>query len=204
MLKTTALLAALLCVAINSLAQKPLYDSLELAKRRIQKIVILSDYKDVDSSSVRVLDTLQVVQSANYQKYPLTEVLPAFLPQMTEDGSNVLVEKRNPATGKSDLTEITHYTSAQLIIAIVQRNLPTDSALKLPRNCPQHPSDSVVYRYDDQKRITEKSTYRNKKLISSEVYTYSRSGLPETVVVYDPKFLLSPEGTCVRKYVYLK
>ena len=204
MSKITALLAALLCVAIHSAAQQPLYDSLELAKRRIQKIVILSDYKDDDSSSVRVFDTIPVAQLAKYQKNPLSEVQAAFLPQMQDNGSNVLVEQRNTATGKSDLTEITHVSASRLIIAIVQQNLPTDSALKLPRNCPHHPADSVIYRYDEEKRIIEKSTYKNNKLISSETYSYSRNGLPETSVVYDPKFLLSPEGTCVRKYVYLK
>jgi hypothetical protein len=34
--------------------------------------------------------------------------------------------------------------------------------------------------------------------------SYTDSGLPELIFVYDPQFLLSYEGTCVRKYVYLK
>ncbi|MCA6364711.1 MAG: hypothetical protein IM638_16875 [Bacteroidetes bacterium] len=188
----------------NVVAQQPFFDSLALAKRGIRQIVVLSDYKDPDSSSVRVFDTLQVAQFGRMQTYPLAQVAVAFTSEMKEPGSNVLIETRNANTGKTDFTEVTHYPAQQLIIAIEQKNLPTDSAWKLSRNCPHHPADSIIYRYDNQQRLTDKTVYRKNKLITRETYTYSRSGLPETAAIYDPKFLLSPEGTCVRKYVYLK
>jgi hypothetical protein len=204
MLNRLILFLALTLGGGEAMAQKPFYDSLALARRQIRQIVVVSDYKDPDSSSVRVLDTVHVAQLQRFQLYPLAPVSVAFLPEMKEPGSNVLVETRNENTGKTDFTEVTHYPAQQLIIAIEQKNLPTDSAWKIARNCPFHPADSIFYRYDDQLRLTEKTVYRKQKLITREIYTYSRNGLPETAVLYDPQFLLSPEGTCVRKYVYVK
>jgi hypothetical protein len=202
--KITALLAALLCVAIPSFAQQPLYDSLELAKRRIQKIVILSDYKDDDSSSVRVFDTLQVAQLARFQMYPLAPVDKAFKPEMKEHGSGETIIEEDIISGKSNVLIMKHYAAAHRIIVTIDNQITRDSFHLSNPYTPFLLSDSIIYQYNDQQRLTEKLVYFKHKLITRETYTYSRNGLPETSTVYDPQFLLSPEGTCVRKYVYLK
>lgn len=204
MLNRFRLVILLLLTGPAGWAQAPLYDSLELAQQRIRRIVVLSDYKDADSSSVRVFDTLLTAQLARFQYNPLFEVDAAFGEQMRENGSNVLVEKRNATTGRSDFTNIMHYPAQGLIIATVSRNLHTDSSWHVPGYNQQHPADSLVYRYDNHQRLTEKALWQRGKLIYRESYTYQRNGLPASAILYDPRFLLSPEGTCVRRYVYLK
>jgi hypothetical protein len=204
MSKITAVLAALICVAIHSAAQQPLYDSLELAKRRIRKIVILSDYKDDDSSSVRVFDTLQVAQLARFQMYPLAPVAVLFTPDLLTYKNGEILEVQDSTSDKSDIVSALNYTSLKRIQVVINKNIPEDSIAKINIYTPFLPADSIFYYYNDQQRLTGKEVYCQHKLITRETYTYSRNGLPETSVVYDPKFLLSPEGTCVRKYVYLK
>jgi hypothetical protein len=198
------LLLILWFTAGNLVAQQPFFDSLALAKRGIRQIVVLSDYKDPDSSSVRVFDTLQVAQLARFQMYPLAPVSKAFQPEMKEHGSGETIIVEDSRSGKSDVIVILHYAAAQRIIVKIDNQISEDS---IPVPNPYSPfllSDSIIYHYNDQQRLTEKMVYYKHKLITREAYTYSRNGLPETAVVYDPKFLLSPEGTCVRKYVYLK
>lgn len=202
--KITALLAALLCVAIHAVAQQPLYDSLELAKRRVQKIVILSDYKDDDSSSVRVFDTIPVAQLARFQIYPLAPVADLFTPDLLTYKNGEILEVQDSTSDKSDFVRVLNYTSLKRIQVVLTNNIPEDSIARINIYTPFLPADSIFYYYNDQQRLTGKEVYCRHKLITSETYTYSRNGLPETAVVYDPKFLLSPEGTCVRKYVYLK
>jgi hypothetical protein len=202
--KITALLAALLCVAIPSFAQQPLYDSLELAKRRIQKIVILSDYKDDDSSSVRVFDTLQVAQLARFQMYPLAPVANLLPPDLSTYTNGEILGVEDSTNAKSDMIRVLNYTSLKMIKVVLTKNIYKDSIPTINIYTPFLPADSIIYQYNDQQRLTEKLVYCKHKLITRETYTYSRNGLPETSTVYDPQFLLSPEGTCVRKYVYLK
>jgi hypothetical protein len=195
---------ALTLGAGEAAAQQPFFDTLALARRQISKIVVLSDYKDPDSSSVRVFDTLQVAQLDRFQMYPLAPVDKAFKPEMKEHGSSETIIVEDKRSGKSDVIVIIHYAAAQRIIVTIDNQIPEDSIPLLNPYSPFLLSDSILYHYNDQQRLTEKLVYCKHKLITREIYTYSRNGLPETAVVYDPKFLLSPEGTCVRKYVYVK